>query len=318
MEIIRTIRKMHQKIITIFGILFLNTILNGKCVFGAKDSFVHQQCKTWLSDAKGEEMSFTNELTTNLVIQGKSIFHCEKRNLFYLTSGGLLTAVLINNDVKMDGIFSQWKNNNPKYSNCSAIVTELGGNYGLGLSALFVSYSYLFKDEKAIHTSRLLGQALITSTLWTRLLKLSTGRKRPSDFYNQSGTTWNGPLAQFSERAEDFKPSNFDSFPSGHTATAFTIATVLATEYSDHLLVPILAYTLASAVGVTRMIEHQHWSSDVLVGSAIGYLCSRQICRQEKRSGSFALKQESKKKIQSIYFVNYSNKICTANFSLTF
>lgn len=286
---------MYQKTITILRIIFLIVIFNGNCAFGATGHFVKDHYKIAWKETNVRDKSFSNELTSNLLIQGKSIFYCEKRNLLYLTSGGLLTAALINNDVKIDGVFSSWKNKNQKLSNCSAIITELGGNYGLGFSALFVGYSYLFKDEKAIHTSRLLGQALITSTMWTRLIKLGTGRKRPSDFYNQSGTTWNGPLAQFSEKMENFQPSNFDSFPSGHTATAFAIATVLATEYSDHPLVPILAYTLASTVGVTRMLEHQHWSSDVLVGSAIGYLCSRQICHQDKRGNSITQKASKKK-----------------------
>lgn len=309
---------MKIKVKSIGKFIFLISFFYGNCIFAATDKFDHEHSITKTNGSKLEGKSFTYELTSNLLIQGKSIFHCEKRNFIYLTAGGLVTAVLINNDVKIDGLFSTWKNNNPKFSNCSSVVTELGGNYGLGLAALFAGYGYLFKDEKAIHTTRLLGQALITSTVWTRLAKLGTGRKRPSDFYNQSGKTWNGPFAQFEEKAENLQPSNFDSFPSGHTATAFAIATVLATEYSYHLLVPILAYTLASTVGVTRMIEHQHWSSDVLVGGAIGYLCSRQICRHDKRSNSISQTSGNKKKIQSIYFVNYSNKTCTANFSLSF
>ena len=309
---------MYLKAITILGFIFLIVISNGNCAFGSTDHFFNGHYKIAWNETKVREKSFSNELTSNLMIQGESVFLCTKKDLCYLTGGGLLTAVLIKNDVKIDCIFSSWKNKNPELSACSAIITELGGNYGLGFSALFVGYSYLFKDEKAIHTSRLLGQALITSTVWTRLIKLGTGRKRPSDFYNQSGTTWNGPLAQFSEKMENFQPSNFDSFPSGHTATAFAIATVLAIEYSDHPLVPILAYTIASTVGVTRMLEHQHWSSDVLVGSAIGYLCSRQICHQDKGGNSITQKATNKKTMQSMYFINYSNKICMANFSLSF
>ncbi|MGD0340781.1 MAG: phosphatase PAP2 family protein, partial [Bacteroidales bacterium] len=69
----------------------------------------------------------------------------------------------------------------------------------------------------------------------------------------------------------------FDSFPSGHAATAFSIATVFASEYSDIKVVPVISYSLASLVGITRLTEHKHWASDVFIGSLLGYACGKQV-----------------------------------------
>ena len=61
------------------------------------------------------------------------------------------------------------------------------------------------------------------------------------------------------------------TFPSGHTATAFFGATVLAHEFQDtHPELVIAGYTLATATGALRIANNKHWVTDVLLGSAIG------------------------------------------------
>lgn len=58
-----------------------------------------------------------------------------------------------------------------------------------------------------------------------------------------------------------------DSFPSGHTSLAFSIATVLADEYPA--LRP-LWYAWAAGVGITRVVLNRHRLSEVIVGAAVG------------------------------------------------
>ncbi len=61
------------------------------------------------------------------------------------------------------------------------------------------------------------------------------------------------------------------TFSSGHTATAFFGATVLAHEYRDtHPEFVIAGYTLATATGALRIANNKHWVTDVLMSSAIG------------------------------------------------
>ena len=63
------------------------------------------------------------------------------------------------------------------------------------------------------------------------------------------------------------------SFPSGHTAYAFSGATILAMEYKDeHPWVPYAAYGSASVVGIMRIANNRHYVSDVLFGAGLGIL----------------------------------------------
>src|SRR5262249_51841765 len=62
-----------------------------------------------------------------------------------------------------------------------------------------------------------------------------------------------------------------NSFPSGHTITAWTLATVVAEEYGSHKWVAPTAYSLAALVGAARYAGHSHYLSDVLIGGAIGF-----------------------------------------------
>lgn len=64
-----------------------------------------------------------------------------------------------------------------------------------------------------------------------------------------------------------------NSFPSGHTATAFMAATMLYKEYKDlSPWVGIGAYSAATLVATGRMMNNRHWLSDVLAGAGIGIM----------------------------------------------
>src|SRR5258708_31314456 len=60
------------------------------------------------------------------------------------------------------------------------------------------------------------------------------------------------------------------SFPSEHAAAVWSIASVIAHEYPGPLT-SLFVYGLASAVSASRISAKQHFPSDVLVGSAIGW-----------------------------------------------
>lgn len=67
--------------------------------------------------------------------------------------------------------------------------------------------------------------------------------------------------------------STRNSFPSGHTATAFLCTTILHKEYGmKSPWYSIGGYTLAGLTGVTRQLNNRHWIGDVLVGAGIGIL----------------------------------------------
>ena len=68
--------------------------------------------------------------------------------------------------------------------------------------------------------------------------------------------------------------STRNSFPSGHTATAFMTATMLHKEYglTRSPWYSIAGYTIATATAVGRQLNNRHWLSDVMVGAGIGIL----------------------------------------------
>lgn len=68
--------------------------------------------------------------------------------------------------------------------------------------------------------------------------------------------------------------SKNNSFPSGHTATAFMAATIMHREYGLTLspLYSIGGYTVATATAFSRQLNNRHWLSDVLAGAGIGVL----------------------------------------------
>ena len=76
--------------------------------------------------------------------------------------------------------------------------------------------------------------------------------------------------------ASEMRPdgSTRNSWPSGHTATAFLAATILHKEYglTRSPWYSVGAYTVATATGVMRVLNNRHWISDVLSGAGIGIL----------------------------------------------
>lgn len=64
----------------------------------------------------------------------------------------------------------------------------------------------------------------------------------------------------------------YNSYPSGHTATAFMCAQMLHKEYGETVSpwISVAGYGIAATTGIFRVIANRHWCSDVLAGAAIG------------------------------------------------
>ena len=78
----------------------------------------------------------------------------------------------------------------------------------------------------------------------------------------------------FKEKRPDSSSRN--SFPSGHTATAFVGAEMLYQEYrTTHPWIGYTAYGLSAAVAYLRMHNDRHWANDVLAGAAVGMLSTK-------------------------------------------
>ncbi len=70
--------------------------------------------------------------------------------------------------------------------------------------------------------------------------------------------------------------SSRNSFPSGHTATAFMGAEFVYQEYKDESIwYGVSAYLIAAGTGFFRMYNNRHWLSDVSAGAGIGMICTK-------------------------------------------
>lgn len=181
------------------------------------------------------------------------------------------TLVLVDNDI--DDWATVQKDRHKWVAATSPFITEFGSNYGIFSVAGFGLLSAAFRNEKGVQTSLLATQAVITSGVWVQLIKHIACRERPFSAYinsRQEGGHWYKPFTQYDQDYIPKKPgSSFDSFASGHTATAFSIATVFAAQYKDKPLIPVISYTAATLVGISRLTEHEHWASDVFAGALL-------------------------------------------------
>lgn len=220
-------------------------------------------------------------LIHNFGEQATAPFHFNANQWLIAGAAAGTTAGLVIVDNDIDDWATVQKDKHKWVNTTSPVITQFGSNAGLISVAGFGLLSAAMKNEKGVQTSLLATQAFITSGVWVQLIKHITCRERPFSAYlnsRQEGGHWYKPFTQYDQDYVPKKPgSSFDSFPSGHTATAFSIATVFAMQYKDKPAVPIISYSVASLVGLSRLTEHKHWASDVFAGAVIGYLCGRQV-----------------------------------------
>ncbi|MBS1912032.1 MAG: phosphatase PAP2 family protein [Bacteroidetes bacterium] len=231
------------------------------------------------SVAPAASRGFPARLVADFGRQATTPFHMDRADALTLGGGAVIVTGLMLEDRAFDITARNLRANNQWISDGSSVVTQLGSTPGIVGAGLFAGYSFLFGNDYDRRTSELLGEALITTSVWVRLLKYVGGRRRPYTFDAQgydAGSQWLGPL-QHIRNPNHLSSGYFESFPSGHSSTAFALATVFAERYGRTPAVPVIAYTLATMVGLSRVVEHDHWMSDVFVGACIGYLCAKDV-----------------------------------------
>jgi len=192
------------------------------------------------------------------------------------------TMIALANDEK---IYSDFKNFEAKHKwvkDASPIVTMGGENITVAsLSGLIYLSGLAFNNEKAEQTGIIGIEALAHAGLIVTAGKFITGRQRPG--YDHGIDDWHWFPASFRQFGSDPQPK-YDAFPSGHTIAAWALATVIAKQYKDCVIVPIIAYTIATGVGLSRIMLDEHWLSDVIIGGALGYAIGSYEVRERKNT----------------------------------
>jgi membrane-associated PAP2 superfamily phosphatase len=134
---------------------------------------------------------------------------------------------------------------------------------------------YERNDDYQVQTAILAGEAYADSAIVDLAIKAVSRRKRPID------VPVNGSFNDtfFAGGQSPFKGS---SFPSGHAAGVFSVATVVAERYRNHRWVPVLAYGFAAAISFSRITTSAHYASDVFLGGALGYTITKYAVLQPR------------------------------------
>lgn len=132
------------------------------------------------------------------------------------------------------------------------------------------------KDKYAQNTALLAGEAVLDAQLLTVVMKNVDRRRRPVEI------PANGDFSHTWFKSHGRVISGRGSFPSGHTITAFAVATIFAERYKRHRWVPWVAYPLAGLIGFSRISLQSHFPSDVFAGAVLGYSISRYVVLQQK------------------------------------
>lgn len=141
----------------------------------------------------------------------------------------------------------------------------------LGVAGAFYGFGKWRGDPYAADTGILATEALLNTVIVVELLKMVTRRERP--------TTADGRV-----RLDDAR-GRFEvggrSFPSGHSAEAWALASVVAHRYPRRWSIVLPSYGLAGLVSVARVTGRKHFPSDIVVGAALGYFIGRYVAHRD-------------------------------------
>lgn len=117
-----------------------------------------------------------------------------------------------------------------------------------------------------------IAQSFVYTSLTVGIMKFSFGRARP-----YTGST------AFTYKPFYFKGNSYWSFPSGHTSTAFSLSTVIASNF-DKTFLKVLSFIPAFVAAASRVYQNHHWTSDVFMGGMIGYFIGRFVTDLHKKN----------------------------------
>src|SRR5687768_1249761 len=134
------------------------------------------------------------------------------------------------------------------------LLNRLGGGMNpVLIVAFFLVAGACYRERRWIAYAIAMAIAGLAAGVLAQIIKHLVGRARPE--------LWLGPT--------HYAPGSSTSFPSGHTVGAFALAGVLIFASRSRTL-RVLAFVLATAVGLSRILAFRHWTSDVTASAAIG------------------------------------------------
>ncbi|MFC2134180.1 Ig-like domain-containing protein [Bacteroidota bacterium] len=158
-------------------------------------------------------------------------------------------------------------------------LLKLGEYYGnsntsIGASIAFFGGGLISGEDELTQIGLEIFESYIIVNELTSLLKNGFGRERPKN----GGEATNFHL--FTGKGEPYQ-----SLPSGHTAIAFSLSSVIAGHVNDCFLKSLI-FAPAFITAAERIYNNNHWASDVILGSAVGYFIGTYLVSLHRKSDS--------------------------------
>ena len=141
------------------------------------------------------------------------------------------------------------------------------GLVGIPTLGVFYACGVIWKNKKAKETGLKGLEAYVITFVFTTAIKQVTHRHRPYQDVPPDPHQWDGPFSW----GGSYGTFGYNSFPSGHSSSVFAVATLIGLEYWDTKWVPAVCFGLAGFTALYRLAVNDHWASDVLFGSAMGF-----------------------------------------------
>jgi hypothetical protein len=225
----------------------------------SSSSVLGKKSNGWLEPGTDPENRLLSPFLKHIVDDQKQFWtvptHFKVQDLKWIGPFTGITAAFVASD-------SWWSKQVPlSHVSTSKTVSDYGTYSLIGLGGASFLLGQIKHDDHLSETGLLGGEAAIDATAVAYAFKETTQRQRPFQ------GTGNGNFF-----------TGGSSFPSEHSAIAWSIASVWAHEYPGWLS-QAAAYGLATTISATRVTAKQHFPSDVIIGSALGWYFGREVYR---------------------------------------
>ena len=227
-------------------------------------------------DAESESISYIKSYWhSGLTVLGQPLHYDWKD---WTVLGGVAAATtlaFVYDDEIYDYIDKTFTNSQ---SNTISQYTDIFGEELFIVPSIAVTYAIgaIDKNQRLKNMSLATLQSFIFAEVASAGIKVMTCRMRPLEVNESMSQSWLGPFATFEST----------SFVSGHATRAFALATTVAGFYPEKKWLGIVSYSLATATSIGRVISEEHWTSDVIVGAALGYFIGRGVVKFNEKIGN--------------------------------
>lgn len=177
--------------------------------------------------------------------------------MMLLTLCGMQTVQAQNWDINTVSRINGW--DGKFIRNYNKVISRSEPYIAIGVPVAMAVAGWAKHDKELLKNAVYVGTSVAGAFAVTYGMKYLCDRRRPYEKYP--------------DRVHPYSTESSPSFPSGHTSSAFALATSLCVKYPKwYVIAPSALW--ACSVGVSRMNEGVHYPTDVLAGAAIGAGCA--------------------------------------------